>query len=219
MRKANPAQWEERFNELAAYKQINGNCNVPRSHGASLGTWVSSQREYYKKDKLSLERVSRLKKMGFNWGTRKLMSNDLLWEEKFKELVAYREKNGDCNVNRRLGALGSWVNEQRFKHKKGKLSQERTAQLNAIKFNWGTVKSGDTWKERFDELIAYKEQNGNCNVNTKNGKLGTWVKNQRRSYKNGSLSKECIERMNKIGFAWRVKGGRKKSQIRAPSDP
>ena len=58
------------------------------------------------------------------------------WEEWFDELVEYKEKNGNCNVPQRLGALGKWVNKQRTAYRKGKLSQMRTSKLEGIGFNW-----------------------------------------------------------------------------------
>ena len=93
----------------------------------------------------------------------------VLWQERFNELVLYKEKNGNCNVPRSQGALGRWVNKQRTKYKKGKLSRECTSQLEGEGFNWSKEKP---WKERFDELVAYKERNGNCNVPRSQGALG-----------------------------------------------
>ena len=57
--------WEENFNELAVYKEENGTCSVPQRQGA-LGTWVHNQRQSHKKGKLSQERTTQLKGVGFN---------------------------------------------------------------------------------------------------------------------------------------------------------
>jgi hypothetical protein len=58
--------WESRFEELQIYKDLNGNCLVPTSH-SKLGFWVASQREQYKKEALSQERVEKLESLGFVW--------------------------------------------------------------------------------------------------------------------------------------------------------
>merc|ERR1711862_612179 len=102
------------------------------------------------------------------------------WENRFKELVDYNEKNGNCNVPQNQGALGIWVNNQRRIHKKGKLSQEHTTQLEGIAFNWGTQKKTEDkpWVERFNELVVYKEKNNHCNVPQRQGTLGKWVDHQ-----------------------------------------
>ena len=38
------------------------------------------------------------------------------------------------------------------------------------------------WIERYEELKKYKETHGDCNVPTKHGPLGIWVRNQRQDY-------------------------------------
>ena len=117
--------WEERFNELVGYKEKTGNCNVSQSQGA-LGNWMNTQRQIYNKENLSQERTIQLEDIGFNWGTRKQKSHSERWEERFKELVGYKEKTCNYNVPKRQGALGRWVQGQRRLYKKGKLPQERT---------------------------------------------------------------------------------------------
>jgi len=192
-------KWEEKFNELVAYNEANGSCNVPYRQG-KLGTWVNHQRAFYKEGKLSLERAKELEGVGFNWGT----CRDKLWEERFNELVVYKMKNVNCNVPQRQGALGKWVHEQRRFYKKGKLPQERATQLGRIGFNWGTRKKNqDTpWEERFNELVVYKVKNGNCNVPQREGVLGRWVVTQRKIYKKEKLSQERTTQLEGIGFNW-----------------
>ena len=58
--------WDDRFDKLKAYKEKNGNCNVPQKEG-KLGRWVNTQREAYKKGKLSKERIASLKEVEFAW--------------------------------------------------------------------------------------------------------------------------------------------------------
>ncbi|MGC6551602.1 MAG: helicase associated domain-containing protein [Rubripirellula sp.] len=57
--------------------------------GFKLDVWVGTQRQNYRKNKLSDERKRRLDGLGFIW--------DALaekWEEGFRELSAYHEKYG-----------------------------------------------------------------------------------------------------------------------------
>ena len=44
------------------------------------------------------------------------------------------------------------------------------------------------WEEKIEELIVYKEKNGNCNVPKRQSALGIWVQRQRQCHKNGKLS-------------------------------
>ena len=146
--------------------------------------------------------------------------NDKLWEERFNELVAYKEVNGNCNVPRSQGALGLWVDTQRTTYKRGKLSQERTAQLEGIVFNWGTQREEEIkpWEERFNELAAYKEKNGDCNVPQRLGTLGSWVNNQRKLHKKGTLPQECTAQLEGVGFVWKLKRGPSTASTQAQSD-
>ena len=61
-----PATFDDRMQELAAYKREHGDCNVPQTQGP-LGKWVNRQRTNRRKGKLSEDRVLRLADLGFNW--------------------------------------------------------------------------------------------------------------------------------------------------------
>jgi hypothetical protein len=74
------AAWEDRLSELAEYRKIHGNCNVPHEYSANakLGHWVSSERQQYKlylEGKISsmiTHRIQELKSLGFEWVHKKL---------------------------------------------------------------------------------------------------------------------------------------------------
>ena len=120
------AVWEQRFAELIAYKKVNGHCNVPQNCGP-LGSWCCNMR--HRKNGLSPERIARLEAEGFCWAP-----HSDRWENMFAELVAYKKANGHCNVPR--GTLGYWCSNLRQFRKKGKLSAEKIAQLDALGFCW-----------------------------------------------------------------------------------
>ena len=69
---------------------------------------------------------------------------------------------------------------------------------------------GEQWLIRFKELVEYKAKHGDCKVSacdTPNKKLGKWVGQMRRDFKNGRLREERIARLNDIGFAWSMPKG------------
>lgn len=73
-------RWYERFNELAQYKQENGDCLVPQHYdkNPSLGMWVSNQRRLKSrsnKSALVLARMKALDEIGFCWNTKVLTKN------------------------------------------------------------------------------------------------------------------------------------------------
>ena len=57
------------------------------------------------------------------------------------------------------------------------------------------------------KLVKYKWEFGNRNVPVeykRNGKLGEQVQWQSQRFKNKSLSEECINKLNQIGFVWTI---------------
>lgn len=67
--------WEARYEELAEYKRLHGNCNVPQGYkpNVPLGRWVMKQRvQYHKlqrgqKSQIKPERIHKLEALGFQW--------------------------------------------------------------------------------------------------------------------------------------------------------
>ena len=67
---------------------------------------------------------------------------------------------------------------------------------------------GDSWFERYGQLVAYRERHGTCEMPhrlAKDKSLATWVINQRVLWKEGLLSRERIALLDKIGFKWSPK--------------
>lgn len=64
------AKWDEMYEQLKDFKRINGHCNVSRKihkECLKLAHWVSHQRIFYRKGKLSSDRVNKLIEIGFNF--------------------------------------------------------------------------------------------------------------------------------------------------------
>lgn len=68
-------KWSQKFDELVGYKEVHGNCLVPRCYkeNAELGRWINTQRVEYKKKQdgkrsaLTRERIEKLEAVGFQW--------------------------------------------------------------------------------------------------------------------------------------------------------
>lgn len=63
------------------------------------------------------------------------------------------------------------------------------------------------WEERFQRLLAYKKEFGDClvpNRYSRDRQLGAWVSTQRRNFKAKAfgMTQERISRLEAIGFAW-----------------
>ena len=61
--------WEEMFGQLVAYKERFGDIGelIDWKENAALGKWCSRQRQFFKKGRLSAERIARLEELGFVW--------------------------------------------------------------------------------------------------------------------------------------------------------
>ena len=143
------------------------------------------------------------------------------WSERFGQLREYQEENGHCNVPKRQGPLGTWVNTQRNNYRRRDagehtpLTDERTAVLNAIGFEWDGTEAkrknntnDERWNERLGELREYKEKIGHCNVPASQGPLGQWVTTQRSLHKKRNkgeqtaLTDERVAALDVLGFEW-----------------
>lgn len=64
-----------------------------------------------------------------------------------------------------------------------------------------------SWEEMYSELVAYRDEYGDCLVDTHETKLGRWVSVQRRRYKKGELDDDQIRDLESIGFVWAMTQG------------
>jgi len=231
--------FDERFKDLMAFKAEFGHCNVPTTQSSnnkycSLGQWCSSVRTSYKsikqggislRFKLSKADMKRLENAGFEWSLCKT------FDERFKDLMAFKAEFGHCNVpckrssNNKHLSLGQWCSQIRRSYKfikedgmprNNKLSKADMKRLENAGFEWSLCK---TFDERFKDLMAFKAKFRHCNVprtessNNKYRSLGVWCSDMRRSYKaikmggklRCKLSKADIKRLEKAGFKWRLK--------------
>jgi hypothetical protein len=113
------------------------------------------------------------------------------WNERYSELVEYRNKKGNVNVpynwpqNR---PLSQWVKRQRHQYKlkaenkHSNLSHKRESLLNSLGFIWDSRAAN--WEERYQELLAFHREHGHCQVTRKhaeNRQLALWLKRQRHT--------------------------------------
>lgn len=196
-------KWEERFNELVAYKENHGDVDVPNNWPSGLGQWISNQKPNNRKGVLSHERKSRLEEIGVAWDF-----YDVKWEAAFSELLQYKAEHGDTNVPKNYpNDLGVWVRIQRSIYQAGKFLPGRKKRLEEIGFEWSV--HGQKWDVFYKELLDYKVQHGNTKVPINwSTNLGQWVRHQRVAKKDGKILIDREKRLNEIGFAWSVNNKR-----------
>jgi hypothetical protein len=207
-------KWMERYETLKAYRTQQGHCNVPSTE-RPLGLWITTQRCALRKDRLRQDRKELLDEIGFVWSlNRGSGSSDERWVDQYKHVKAFRDEHGHCNVPKRQGSLGRWVEVQRRFYRNGSLRPDRKELLDEIGFVWiivantellAAAKDSKYWLEQYERLKAFRNENGHCNVpSLSEGSLGLWVITQRHTYKKGSMRQERKELLEKIGFAFNL---------------
>ena len=102
--------WETRLQQLKDYIQKHGHSRVPFTYkedtqngengsieayvSTNLGHWVQTQRINYRKNRLTPERVEKLRSIGFSFAK----SRALEWEEQFQKLETFVKQHGHINV-------------------------------------------------------------------------------------------------------------------------
>ncbi|MEI8375981.1 MAG: helicase associated domain-containing protein [Planctomycetota bacterium] len=199
--------WERRFNDLKAFKKEYGHCDVPHEYqpNLALGQWVANVRQAKKHGKLAEERVGRLNAFDFLWGSKRGIASAAVWEQRIRDLKAFKKIHGHCNVPCAYppnSALGYWVASTRKRKKRGKLTEDRVRRLNGLGFCW---EREVTWEQRIRDLKAFKKIHGHCNVPCvypPNPALGHWVANLRQRKKCGELAEDRILMLDALGFSW-----------------
>ncbi len=209
-------RWEEKFAALEKYFHKHGHCLVPPrpQRNENLNKWVAEQRAVWRRGKMRDDRFRRLNRLGFAWDYR-----EGLWEQRFKELKAYRRKHGHCQVAaspKRNSTLANWVNSQRIQRRKRRLNPERARRLKEIGFDWvsrgRSVEYRDPthwenkWERMFSALAKFKELYGHCWVPltpSRHARLSRWVIRQRKLKRKGLLKKQRQRRLEELGLDWK----------------
>lgn len=137
------ASWQEHYQALRKIKEAGEDVNVPRDSPTNprLSRWLGKQRTSKCSGRLSAERTTLLTALGVVWQPR-----NVGWLKNYQALQAIKKAGGDVNIPRdyRLDPqLGAWLGNQRQSSKKGILSPDRIAQLEALGVVWEPRKKHD----------------------------------------------------------------------------
>ena len=209
-------------------------CNVSEKHppDPSLGTWNKNMRNAYSRiqrglttnTNISPERIKRLEEIGFRW---KVQDHDALFERHCCDLEAFRDIHEHCDVPVDYPdnpSLGIWCSNTRRAYntiQRGQpislnLSLERIERLEEIGFKWKILDQDAVFERHCCDLEVFKDIHGHCHVPVDcpdNASLGTWCRHMRNAHRkiqkgedpDRNLSADRIERLEEIGFKWKVK--------------
>lgn len=142
-------KWNAHLEQLREFKKKYGHCLVPHTfpENQNIARWVKRQRRQYKLmldgkeiSTMTPSRAESLNREGFIWD-----SHEVVWQERYSQLIRYRERHGDCRVpsySKESPQLASWVKCQRRQYKlfwegkRSSMSVERTQLLENVGFVW-----------------------------------------------------------------------------------
>jgi len=195
--------WNNMYLQLCSYVEENGNCNVSSRNG-SLGQWVHSQKQRYKKGEITHEEFEKLDKLGFIWG---IGMYEKGWEEMFNGLVDFKSKFGNFNIpgNYKVNGVGllSWVNNQKDRKKRNKLTESKILMLEELGVVWESLDFN--WTTHYEKLKTYYEINNKYpSPHGEDKILYSWVSNQRLAFKKGAMNLDKINLLKKIAFDFKI---------------
>jgi superfamily II DNA or RNA helicase len=205
------SQWEESFGRLQRFVEREGHSRPAAQQvedGYSLGMWVAGQRN--RQATLSAVRQERLEALpGWTWDV-----SGSRWSEAFDHLTAFAIEHGNATVPQGFVTadgfhLGSWVSIQRVLHRRGSLSNEKVALLEAEP-GWTWRPHESRWQQGFGRLRAYVDESGSADVpqdfvDAEGFALGRWVTKQRSAQARGRLElgrRELLAAMP--GWRWSI---------------
>lgn len=212
--------WPLKYKEAVKFYEKNGHLRVPNTYtqnGINLGRWIQIQRQLYKKNKVTYDRVVLLNKIGMVWNLDRSLKYNLKWALVYKEVLKYYEENGNIEIpidyfviiNDEEVYLNNWIAVQRTMFLQGKLSLDKKEMLDKVGMVW-KIRNRYSWDKMFSLALDYYSLNGNLFipknyqviVNGETINLGTWITNQRRNYKAGVLAPLRISKLEEIGMVW-----------------
>ena len=87
------------------------------------------------------------------------------------------------------------------------MEPSRRSRLVEVGFEFAKSRD-EVWQENFEKLQAYVAKHGDARISIsadKDRTLSNWVMVQRSLYRDGTLSKERQEKLEAVGFVWRVR--------------
>jgi len=186
--------WAEGFGLLEKYVAARGDSVVPPRYvtpsGYKLRAWVDRQRRLSLGAKLEQGRAQRLASLpGWSWEREIAPSGLVEWEDGFRRLVEYADREGHTMVPRNYETpdgfhLGDWVKSNR--KSRGRMPLHRKSMLEELPgWKWTVrIPGEELWQSAVRALKAFVGTEGHARVpkdyTTKDGfRLGGWVHDQR----------------------------------------
>jgi len=212
-----PKSFEDRIEDLEAFKEKHGHVLVTEKHDKSLARFCINMRAARRgtntgRTVINEVRINALDELGFAWDKKNS------FEERIEEMQAFKEKHGHVRVtgkhDKRLHDF--CVNMRYARRNPGTgmtITEDRINALDELGFEWGGKTLGfaggkkKSFEERVEELKAFKEKHGHVRVTVKHDKsLARFCINTRAARRGKGSRKvpaqDRIKALDEMGFEW-----------------
>jgi len=180
--------WDERYEQLKAFKRHFGHTRVPgKGDWSQLQQWLYNNKRckngpYHSRPQLTREQIEKLDEIGIDWSLLQLMSSRAAcpgvasWNERFEQLKAFKKEYGHTRVptSAEWENLYKWLYKQRRRRNGpwyggSQLSQQQIDKLDELDINWCLNKTPSrrvqsVWLEKYECLKAFKKEHGHTRV-------------------------------------------------------
>ena len=189
--------WNLQLIELKKY--IDENKKIPSSRNTNkdiqyLGNWFRKQKEKYKTKTQIMANTGIYSKWTEFINDKKYLSyfltNEELWEKKFKEVKKYIDENNkkplNTDNNKDIKTLSNWISAQQSYKNENKNSKWNEF-INDEKYKKYFISIEDEWYNNLNKIKIYIDKNNkkptqkhkNYDINV----LGSWIQSQVQNYK------------------------------------
>lgn len=199
------AKFERMFEDVKEFVKKNKKFPFEKAEDdeeKSLGRWVARQRFYYKHDKLTEEKITKVASLeGWYW------NRDEMFNTKFEMLKECMEKNGSKVPSHRGGdttqnMLGKWATRHRSLYEKGQLEDEKVSAFNTLEgWYWTQEDLFDRKLKELKEFVKKNKEIPKCKSKDVNEQLlGKWAGYQRDCHKKGTLSEIRVKKLISVKY-------------------
>ncbi|MCM1508412.1 MAG: helicase associated domain-containing protein [Ruminococcus flavefaciens] len=195
------APFEKAYRHAEEYYKQNGDLNVPSNcisaDGFALGRWITNMRDHVKRDRIPVDYIPLLDKIGMVWDARKYS-----WMQSYEICKRYFDEHGNLDFPDDMSGCNgqnftNWLARCRLQYRKhdiyeliGKPHEETMPQ---------------NWQARCLELKKFYDANGHTtlpdNMESANGiNMRKWLTAQRRKLASGGFSEEEIAFLRENGI-------------------
>jgi hypothetical protein len=211
-------QWDENYKQVLTFAKENGHLKLTQktTETRRLSQWLLRQKNRKVLATYESEQLALLEEYGYSNDSHQ--ATEKTWRSFFDKLVEHKRIHGHTRVAKTDTKLHGWVSRQRRQEGRGRLLLERRDQLVEIGFEFQrdkpyskkkqhTEQQEKKWDDMYIKLCEYHKQHGHCKVSyhdESNEGLSKWVARQRQVFGNGEMDEKRRQRLEDIGFSWRL---------------